>query len=823
MVADTAPTSGDPAPAADAQPKPTTGTCVGVLFVHGAGDHRIGATLIEFGEPLIAWLDGWLRHGRPSRGISTDRALTGATQIIVREGDRNTPAHSTVRLKAKDEQVEHTWLLAEARWDEAFTPPAFGQVLKWALGVVPWTVLTQFIGPLARQATFVESNPWSVAGYLLRVLVSAVLAVIASAFVLLLAMLILLLSLIPIDAVRGIVGSLQRFASTGVGDLYLVLVSPIQRAALSSAVQRDLQWMRDQGCERVAVIAHSQGGYVAYQALSDPWHKKIETFITFGAGVIRLTESERARRTPALVLALLGTVGALIAIRFGPSAILGLAGIWEKRQADGLAFAIGGVVAMLLVLVLWRYFHEDGRIDDLPTPIPWYDFLTTEDPVMNRRREGRLPERVKQIRTVNRGSVIADHGGYWQNRDEFVPQVANQLGALDPGLELLLAGPKGTETQARHLLDEAYERRRGRVAALRRRRLAIFAATAATLLILQLKGQLDDLGAPVAEWLSGLPGFITALIPDVVRSVLPIDGLETVLLGAVVIIALVYLASLVGSQLWNRWSDDDTEKEYRGTASGKPGGMQVGFYVWTLLQLVVLALFTMIGPAAIIEFLDDKFGQRDQIVQAWARAYIWTLVVGVVAFFWAAAPGRDPVRDGRTRVIGGVALALTLELVVAILTPGPTPGLVSIPTGIVIGIAAVALVWIVWPFLQWAIIRVARAIEDTTEQKPEAYDPASILDYLGFVGLLMASLAAVLTFGGAQPCEVKCELSDLLVFSSTVAATGFAFGLLLAVNGRGIQVPTKGPLGRLASRIPGSAGWSTCRGTAPGSSTPCRR
>ena len=76
----------------------------------------------------------------------------------------------------------------------------------------------------------------------------------------------------------------QRFASAGVGDLYIVLTSPIQRAALSSAVQRDIDWLRDQGCERIAVVAHSQGGYVAYQALTEPWPRTVSLFITFGSG-----------------------------------------------------------------------------------------------------------------------------------------------------------------------------------------------------------------------------------------------------------------------------------------------------------------------------------------------------------------------------------------------------------------------------------------------------------------------------------------------------------------------------------------------------------
>ena len=78
-------------------------------------------------------------------------------------------------------------------------------------------------------------------------------------------------------------------------------------------------------------------------------------------GLIRLTESERARRSSSLVLALIGTVGALIAIRFLPSALLSQAGIWEKHEADVLAFGVGTTVSMLLVVVLWRYFTTAGR------------------------------------------------------------------------------------------------------------------------------------------------------------------------------------------------------------------------------------------------------------------------------------------------------------------------------------------------------------------------------------------------------------------------------------------------------------------------------
>src|SRR5262245_49241146 len=60
---------------------------VGVLFVHGAGDHAIGSTLVEFGEPLISWLEGWLSAGDDAPTSQRDSVRPGATQIVVREAD----------------------------------------------------------------------------------------------------------------------------------------------------------------------------------------------------------------------------------------------------------------------------------------------------------------------------------------------------------------------------------------------------------------------------------------------------------------------------------------------------------------------------------------------------------------------------------------------------------------------------------------------------------------------------------------------------------------------------------------------------------------
>ena len=44
--------------------EPYPDPCVGILFVHGAGEHAVGDTLVKFGQPLMSWIAGWLDAGR---------------------------------------------------------------------------------------------------------------------------------------------------------------------------------------------------------------------------------------------------------------------------------------------------------------------------------------------------------------------------------------------------------------------------------------------------------------------------------------------------------------------------------------------------------------------------------------------------------------------------------------------------------------------------------------------------------------------------------------------------------------------------------------
>jgi pimeloyl-ACP methyl ester carboxylesterase len=770
--------------------------CVGVLFVHGAGDHGVGATLIEFGEPIVGWLDGWLSRGQQAGTSAGDKARAGAAQILVREADPSAPAHSAVNLQPEGDDRDHVWLLAEARWDEAFTPPAFKQVLLWAVSVVPWTVLTQFIGPLIDQSRLLRPDLFEIARFFWNILVSTLLALVVAVVLQIVALAILLLSIIPLDPVRELVGKLQRFASTSVGDLYMVLMSPIQRAALTSAVQRDIDWLRQQGCDRIAVVAHSQGGYVAYQALADPWSLPVEQFITFGSGLIRLFESEQARRKGWLVPALVGVIGALLAIRFSPDGVLGTFELTEKHQAGALAFAIGLLMTAGLIIAIRNYTRDRTPVPDLSVPIPWFDYITHEDPVLNGIPVGRLPTRVKKIEVQNRASVVADHGSYWQNGDQFVARVATKLGLLDPDLDLLKAGPMDSETAARHHLAGSWNRRHERVAALERVRTPVAIATAALLAI-----QFDDLesvGNMVAHAFAWFPSFVVSWLPDVIQSVVPIAVSHAAYLGAAVIIGLSLLGYRVGIGIWEAWGRADLVSQWAGRPPRQLSSGAIAFYGWTILHIAVIAIVAIVGPGTIIRGVGDAWAQRDPIVQAWARQYTWSLVAaGVILLAAGIKTRRVPERKLLSLVLRGTALAVLLEFVIALLFPGPMTANTSIPIGLAAEVLGLIVAEAITPVVSWAFLRLARRTQQFMKPSVVVGPVASLLDRFGVAGLLATLIAAVLTFQ---------TIPLAMLFGALFALVGLSLALSMATNTAGRNLPYLGKIGPTPERLR-MAGW----------------
>jgi hypothetical protein len=822
---------------ADQVTEPTTDEsnekpCVGVLFVHGAGDHGIGSTLIEFGEPLVRWLDGWLRGTRDSLRPQTDAARPGATQIVVRESDSLGPAHTRVELTRRD-GAKHIWLMAESRWDDAFRPPAFGQVLVWAIGVVPWTVLTQFIGPLIDESRLLRPEILPILRFFVGIVTSAIFVLVGALVLQALALAILVLSIIPLDPVRELVGRLQRFASTSVGDLYMVLTSPIQRAALASAVERDIDWMRQQGCGKVALVAHSQGGYVAYQALADPWHREVDLFVTLGSGLIRLRESLQAARSGRLLIALVGVLGAIVAIRFGPVAILGEAGIWnwERHEASTLAFFVGLAVASVLPVVIVRYQRDRGQVEALSFPLRWVDYITLQDPVLNGDPETRLPSSVDCRDVDNRASVAADHGAYWQNLDQFVTAVALEIGTLDDGLELRTAGENTDPAVVDQRLGHAWSRRRERVTALERARYPIAALT--IVVVLLQWAELEQVGAALMPFIGFIPPVVLSWLPDLLRTGLQVSVSHLALLGALVVVGASFIGYRIGGVIWNGWTADDTRTLLRGGEASEQSRWAIAFYAWTILHLVLLLIVLVVGPAGVVRGDAYLWEQRNVIVQMWARFYMPAglvaaamaggtiayrlllrrrpdgrlvrelqtrrLTSGLAALLRPATQRFSLLKDDEARWLGGgmlIVLAITFPIATVRGIDPPWPLAAAI--GIAVLGLGLAIVGALSKGILGLFCGIAAQVQCWAPRVREARKPpfATLVDRLGILGILLA----VGAFGLASQPEAVMR-------GAAVALAIIAAGLLVVlarratVSGAELDSPNEGPLTEALDRI----------------------
>jgi hypothetical protein len=807
-----------------------TEPCVGVLFVHGAGDHHIGSTLLEFGRPLVEWLDGWLRAGGPRPDYAgDDLARPGAGQILVREADAAAPAHVAVKLSTRDPKSTHLWLLAESRWDQAFQPPNFQQVLLWSLSVVPWTLLTQVIAPLIDEWHVVRANFFSILRFVIETLVGIVLALILSLILQLLAIVVLVLSIIPLDPVRDLVGTLQRFLSSSVGDLYIVLMSPIERAALAGAVQRDILALRKLGCDKVVVVAHSQGGFVSYEALSDPWHPQVDRLITLGSGVIRLTESEQAKRRGWLLPALLGTLGLLLAVRFAFSALATVIGFGDPHPANLLAFIVGAFMAVGIVWSIRTYLKKREPVRPLPDPVPWFDFLTRKDPVVNGPIGDRLPvPNDHRVNTWNRASITGDHGSYWDNRDQFVAQVARRIGELDHDLDLMAVGPPLAPKKIDSHLQRSYKRRKTRVKALARTRMLVAFATVALLLVRAY--QLEAVGNPVADGLDRIPLDLISWLPDPIEGILPLALDQRAVVGALVIAVIAFVAFRIAVWFWDGWGDADTESQWAGRKPQRDNPRAVAFHAWLLAVLAAIAIVAAVGLERTVAFIGDLLNNLDGVAQSLARYYGAALVVSVGLFVLVraipvgdVAPVAPPAasadssrpagsrswrervtdllldRPGierRQRLSSALILGWIFGGVVALVLATLDPGESELPRALLIGLGldvvatlGVLLAIAAWPRAAYVLGRVRRFVARLVDLGPKNSAMAQPPDLLGVVALALPVVAVGLTIFATAAAIIMALLNGL---------AGLALSIVMAMRGTRRHLRVIGVLGAVA-------------------------
>jgi hypothetical protein len=440
----------------------------GILFVGGIEHQRPGSAMASFSAALYAWLIDWnYNSGGPpgSQPVLKDARLSSGG------GEDYEPAQLTleVPLGLSDGPVHARWLLAESWWPALFTAPRFLELARWIWKVSTCLLVMQFVVPMRRHLSQAKAKkdsknpdhsiPWhSRLAHVAAALCYLVLMSIAGMLSVLVSLLLLALALaakLPIPQIdRAVRWTIVKISST-LGDIYVLAHCPVQYAAMRTKVAQDLRLLQRR-CERVAVVAHSQGAAIAHQVLKDNDYGKdsgnLRAFITSGQGISKMHLLQRMEWDPqyaaeAWWTRTLVTLGLACA---GLPAFALLMSHWLSaavfRALTTLAVSIPMIVGGLFIVALGvirttrklkAVVEQDLRLAPACTRFIWTDYYASADPVSNGSLtdpdsdDCTLPRPCNEIH--NSGSLVTDHNGYLRNRDQFLSKLLNNLVAAAYG------------------------------------------------------------------------------------------------------------------------------------------------------------------------------------------------------------------------------------------------------------------------------------------------------------------------------------------------------------------------------------------------------
>jgi hypothetical protein len=410
-------------------------TRVGVVFVHGIGQQSESYTVREFGGPLLRWLQEW--HQRRDR----DFCVTSSDLTYGELAER--PARFTLDLSAVEGHPAQTWILAEAWWAARLSAPNLDEMTWWGLksAVVRSLNLAEVVVASFRK---LPGSPKAIIEVFSSVLLfigyvsTAVLSVplILTLYV---------LAQIPGPVEQAVMG-LRNFVQDQIGDFYTFMWDDIQAVHIRGSVAAAIHFLVEKRqCERITVIAHSQGTVVAYDALCSNAVlpddlARVKTFVTFGSA---------------------------------------LNNAWDKRLVPARTCRLR---------------------EPLSKGIRWINVWSAYDPVAGGALD--TPSHIRppdeQLEVTNWMNVILDHGGYFTNREEFWSRIAQELES--PG-----ARPRSRFFPERG--EEGWrDRRRDRVLTLVTWRVvAILAFAVGVIGRVRASDRLRADGEAVWAWLMNLP------------------------------------------------------------------------------------------------------------------------------------------------------------------------------------------------------------------------------------------------------------------------------------------------------------------------------
>ncbi|MBR0777771.1 hypothetical protein JQ625_23295 [Bradyrhizobium diazoefficiens] len=603
---------------------------LGVLLVHGIGSQRRGDTLVHCATALHSWLRDWLKprwnEYRP----------VGLVDVSVAEAKADRPAQARIIFRRRGHIRNVSWLIVESCWFETYRRPGFYEFIRWALGVIPVAIIVHLVpnyrrlwdgfeasvralksrtlserdfllikrdlGPAAagktirdvEQRAFLSSYQWGLHRRLFGMHIKLTLLVNVGIVFQLLLIVVAILAIVP-GITRSFAGWVQRKISATLGDSFLFVTSPITNAAILTRVRKDLDWLSAR-CERVVVIAHSQGAAVSYQVIEQQFlegqtFRKIHALVTYGSGLRKLFDLETNVKGGHLLFWIVVSVWSIV-MAISTSALI--------------ALFLGGIISWwwLLALPLFVELQMLPLIgpkatfqDPASLPIPWYDLYSSHDPVPNgpidvvptslQRGDtvGAASELdvtefySRQREVVNRRSVLSDHTSYWSSRDDFVERVAGILAKISKMPQIILD---------EEWMKVSRKRRLWRVTWLSRCR-AVTGLACLSILFWprsMLEPAANSARELIAVAAANLPESLAAWTPSAAR-------VPDLLLGAGALALASYLMFLVALANWALWEKQELRRFFRREPHPSIGGMGWIFALGWLGVLVSAPAYTL--------------------------------------------------------------------------------------------------------------------------------------------------------------------------------------------------------------------------------------
>ncbi|MDT0354062.1 hypothetical protein [Pseudonocardia charpentierae] len=607
---------------------------LGVLVVHGIGEQRQGQTLVGYADAIrdvlhrFATRDGdaeeQLRYRlrrqlsdlekeklprkdkreRRKRLVDAQHQRDPEDQPVwfddgvLKPGSDNPPALSLHLPGGR-------WCLAESWWAEQFDAPPARSLLWWSLTQAPRIVVQQLGRHLwlswlkvqtarrgmPRLRAVLSRICWTVVDVVWYMVLLNVLTVALAVL--------WLLTLLPIPAFSAVVDKVATRMAAILGDSFVLVTSDAQYSAMVSRVRRDLAWL-DERCAAVAVIAHSQGAFLAVDAIQTTRSRNLRVLFTVGAGLTKLHElrDSRAgkRRWTGWAIVLMVIYEVVMVFLTYPYVLSELADSnWISAL---LILLVPGFILLSPAALIWAIATESAhderrlrkklRLRPTGEPAPaWLDFVASMDPVPGGRIFAEDPDWLRTVPVVNKASILTDHTNYRQNVESVIaPILGELLQHCPPQLRYRLP------TLDQERIDQARVRRNWRMSWLVKCRW--LTGLAVLVVGLRLREQLDQLARGQVG-----PDVLIRPVAQTIGSVQPLwdaIGLHRNVVGPIVaVVVAVVVAYLPFLVLWRAWEKRDCNRLFRGEPVDSGGGIATLASALAAAYLLVAVPFMLPG------------------------------------------------------------------------------------------------------------------------------------------------------------------------------------------------------------------------------------